>query len=296
MVLLVSQKRVRGKFLEVFGKDFATVKFIDEVGALGDNDIVVTDSSASIPSIRERFVPTNKNVLIFISGIPRLSESGVVSRKDEFAKVMLLRDIIDLIRREGELTSRVSRFFTKSCIDERTFVVEDSIKVLPKSIIDLLISTVDRLPFVRKGDREDIIISVSEVLDNIVEANINLGNLFCKVRLSVFLSEDCLEINLRDYLGVADMYSVASSVEMGSGLGFVFSHSEVEVDRISLRGRGYMLISKTVDSFVTKIVGSESFKKYGEDNSYTETSVGYFLSSRGRVKRERGVGVVIGFF
>lgn len=272
-----------------------------ELVEIEDNTVVITDACQEIPLIKKLFPPKNKNALIFISSfVDDFIKSLIMKNKplENSFKFRFLKNIINQIHTPSGIVSNISYLpVVKNSITE-TFFIEGNLKNLAEEALDTIISFTEYFSIDDKVDRGDIVISTSEIIDNIVEANIYLNRLIAKIKISLSLSSESLEITIGDYLGIADMYLISSSLEgeVHNTPVEVFD-KEIEdiVNNVNPRGRGYTLIKRTSDNVITKIVGPESFKKYREDYPCTETTVIYFFNRDDKRIEER-IGMVIGFF
>lgn len=252
------------------------------------NEIIITDTSAYINFVKNKLLKEgNKNILVFISGsYNKLYRSNIsLSNTEKF--------LVDLVSNLN-FSDDIDLFFPSKIIyntERDSVILEGNIKVVPEEIMDIIVSFLDYFDVGDKLDKANIIISSSEIIDNIVEANIRLNRSSLKVRIDLMINRDILLIRISDYLGMSDIYEISKSIESegrNNIIGFLvrsdFIHS------IPNRGRGYTLMMQTSDMVVTRVIKPESISKYKQQFPFTETSIIYFFEKH---KKKPKIGVAI---
>ncbi|MCX8097344.1 MAG: hypothetical protein N3D81_07645 [Spirochaetes bacterium] len=254
-----------------------------------NNEIVITDTSAYINFVRNNLLKEgNRNILVFISGTYNRFYKGNISLsyKEEF-----LLGIIDTLIHHG---SDVNSFIPVEIMNNTqrdSVILEGNIKLIPEELMDIIVSFLDYFEVGDKVDRAHIIISSSEIIDNIVEANISLNRSSAKVRVDLMVNSEMLIIRINDYLGMSDIYEISKSIESegrNNIIGFLARNDFIQ--SIPVRGRGYTLMMQTSDMVITRVMKPESIGKYKQQFPFTETSIVYFFKD---CKRKQRIGVVI---
>lgn len=288
MIVVLSETKILESLLEYI--NFKNSKVLKDINNLEsqENTLVITDNYLNIPILKKKLNNTNKNAIIFVQGIKNSKE------EHNLEKIKFLGNIVDQIISENEINTRLSYlpYHEKTLKDK--FSIEGNIKNLPEETLDTIISFIEYFSLEKKLDIGNIIISTSEIIDNIIEAAIHLNKLSTKIDVSFSLQEKALEIRIKDYLGVAEIFSISKSLEGATIQRPIEIFTNEIIDQITPRGRGYTLISKTSDYVITEIVSVNCFKKYNELNPYTETSVIYFLEGK-TLTEDNKLGIVIEF-
>lgn len=254
-----------------------------------NDEIVVTDTSAYINFIKNSLIKEgNRNILVFISGnYSKLYKRKIsLSYEEEF-----LLSIIDTLIHCG---SDVNSFIPVEVMNNTqrdSIVLEGNIKLIPEEIIDIIVSFLDYFEVGDRVDRAHVIISSSEIIDNIVEANISLNRSSAKVRVDLMINSEILIIRINDYLGISDIYEISKSIESEGRSNIIGLPAKSDfIQSIPVRGRGYTLMMQTSDMVITRVMKPESTSKYKQQFPFTETSIIYFFKGR---KKKPKIGVAI---
>lgn len=287
MLILLTENKILYEISKLITQEIRIPRSLNEIETQ-DNSIILTDNIQYIPLIKKGLPKENKNVIIFVEGINTHS----IEYKNQ--KLEFLSRIINQIKKYEEITSAIEYLPLRENTLQDKFTIEGNIKNLPEEALDIIVSFVEYFSLQEKLDITNIIISTSEIIDNIIEATMFLNKSSTKMDIEFTLKDNSLGITIRDYLGVAEIYSIAKSLEKVKEGKIIKGITNEIIEEIDPRGRGYTLIMKTSGYVITKIVGNNCFRKYNQLAPHTETTVIYFFNDREMIE-ERKLGVVIEF-
>ncbi len=160
-------------------------------------------------------------------------------------------------------------------------VIQDDITNIQEKALDFVLGSFDREKNTDVIDRDKIIISLSEVLDNAIEAVIDIGQTKAKIELTIISTDEVFAFGVEDIVGTASIYSISKSLsrELSSISINKYTNSTVEISEISYlasRGRGYNLIKKTSDRIIVIIQPKMSVRKYNTESPKTLVFVIYY--------------------
>ena len=285
LTIVLSRRKILEEYLKKIGFSnvLTTIPNLSNISDL-NNTTIITDSLKLIPTIKKQLTPRKKYVIIFISGISH--QKKVIKSSYE---TNLIKNMISDIIIEKTTPTKVNPIQSKQDILTEEYIIQENIKNTPEISIDKIISFVNKLQISRRI-KDNIIIAASEIIDNIIEANLLLSELTSKIKIRFTLDKDILGITISDYIGIADIYSISKSLENS------FTTQRLVLPGLeytSSRGRGYTIIRKTSDFVTTKILGPESYKKFNEENPFTETTIVYLLNRK--VRKKISLSMVVEF-
>ncbi len=285
LTIVLSRRKILEEYLKKIGFSnvLTTIPNLSNISDL-NNTTIITDSLKLIPTIKKQLTPRKKYVIIFISGISH--QKKVIKSSYE---TNLIKNMISDIIIEKTTPTKVTPIQSKQDILTEEHIIQENIKNTPEISIDRIISFVNKLQISRRI-KDNIIIASSEIIDNIIEPNLLLSELTSKIKIRFTLDKDILGITISDYIGIADIYSISKSLENS------FTTQRLVLPGLeytSSRGRGYTIIRKTSDFVTTKILGPESYKKFNEENPFTETTIVYLLNRK--VRKKISLSMVVEF-
>ncbi|MCX8029598.1 MAG: hypothetical protein N2712_06340 [Brevinematales bacterium] len=262
---------------------FNNIKFLNEnLNTQPNEEIIIVDDINKLSILRRKISFENTNILAFVSGLP----NNLNSKKGEKIFLLCFESIFKNLTAKdfiGNLSKNLTN--DNANIYRDTATIEGDIRNTPEEALDNIISFMEYFEIENEVDINDVIIASSEVIDNIIEATINISSINVKILIDLIKTDNLFIIRIGDYLGLADVSSISRSLV----------RKEIESNHayssfFSSRGRGYTLIKQTSDMVITRITSPNSYRKYNFENPFTETSLVYFLNHKSNIPK---LGTVI---
>ncbi|MGC8870433.1 MAG: hypothetical protein ACP5PT_05010 [Brevinematia bacterium] len=263
------------------------------------NEIVLTDEAEFTKLIPRS--AKHKTIITFIENLSKdRNINKILKSADPLKESHKLRDFVEIISLlKKVLTSEVEisnlNLLPQGKSIKEEFILEGNIKNTPEEAIDKIITFIEKHNLLETIDRDNVIISSCEIIDNIIEVYISLNQVNIKTKLELYYNEKYFSISISDYLGLADIYSISKSMIANSVIDkedlFKRNIDEI-IDSITIRGRGYTLMKKTSDRVITTILREENKLKYNSNWGFTKTSITYYLVKKGK---EKALNIAIEF-
>lgn len=260
------------------------------------NEIVITDEAEFTKLVQKP--KGERTIIVFVENMSRgelvpkiINLKGASSYK--------LRDFVELISFSKSILKEglgaFNKFLYEKEVIKKEFIVEGDIKYIPEEIIDRIVDFIEENKLDTKVDRDNVIISSSEIIDNIIEVYIYLNQVIGKMKLELKFNEESFEVAISDYLGLADIYLISKSMKADliiNNKDFYERDLSELLDSITVRGRGYTLMKRASNRVVTMILRDENKLKYNCDSGFTKTSILYYFNKKRKVD---ALNVVIEF-
>lgn len=263
------------------------------------NDIILTDEAEFTKLIKKPIEA--KTIAVFIENISqdRIIQK-ILNSKDPLKLSYKLRDLIELISfckqvLKGDIDISNRCILCKNDTRKTEFTIDGDIKYIPEETLDKILSFIEENGLTTKIDRDSVIISSSEIIDNIIEVYISLNQVIGKIKLELKSNEDYFAVSISDYLGLADIYSISRSLKsdlITNSKGFYEKNINELVDSITIRGRGYTLMKRTSNRVITTILREENKLKYRCSSGFTRTDIIYYFNKK---RKDNSLNMVIEF-